>query len=752
MQFIDYKVKKATKKACNTSVSPPKPKHVRTIILKSFQGGIPTFYTELSKTIQSANPIQQYKSLVTLHRVIREGSPHLFGGYLTSFLNILNRVVGTPSHLSSYYVFQQISRHYMKYLQIRFVFHQKYKIFTGSLTINQKEPIPERYYSDQVCLLTLSNMMDLMDYLTVIPAPVIENYWGDNCKMDCTIPLILDSYDLYTSIVIFMRNLAHVEQNKSVFIFLVNRFKRIFGTLNKLYNLARKSNYITSLIDVPVLPSQIPGFEVTIEEKEKYIRSHPHAITKQPDKSYKAQKELFELQNRKVAIKKPTISPTELQQLNSVTKDFCSIFSSLLNGLTPPETTTDDNESKLERMACCLLEELSSINETTPVEEIKEFKDHLWKTFIGSQYLFGQRNINFAKQNKSEEAVISTLLEYQELVEPIQEICLKEDGISDLLGSIENFIQGLTDYGTDETSETVKAIENKPNKYQDLYDVAQLNEFEMNNPFESNSSIPKQNNQSSQNSQNQTSYTASIEPISPTKNLISFSPEPNDIINQNTTNKGNESQENMEMLNQHDYDGEIHKVSELHQRLNEQKIIKEKNNEPQHEIDLIDETSNTTDSLQKLLRIASLCENERIKEGNSTNGNYYEQQTGKSSNMWKDGLFSAAQTIVSNSLYLGDIFKSVCSQLVVAARVSMRPDSKLLNRLEEALTEVMTTSQNVIHVIKEKQKEKKFIVEEKGLKGKTQLMESKIRILKLQKELEEAQNEMYQLRKEEYGK
>ncbi|KAL7713401.1 ENTH domain protein [Entamoeba marina] len=701
MQFIDYK-------ACNTSVSPPKPKHVRTIILKSFQGGIPTFYTELSKTIQSANPIQQYKSLVTLHRVIREGSPHLFGGYLTSFLNILNRVVGTPSHLSSYYVFQQISRHYMKYLQI--------------------QPIPERYYSDQVY----------------------------NCKMDCTIPLILDSYDLYTSIVIFMRNLAHVEQNKSVFIFLVNRFKRIFGTLNKLYNLARKSNYITSLIDVPVLPSQIPGFEVTIEEKEKYIRSHPHAITKQPDKSYKAQKELFELQNRKVAIKKPTISPTELQQLNSVTKDFCSIFSSLLNGLTPPETTTDDNESKLERMACCLLEELSSINETTPVEEIKEFKDHLWKTFIGSQYLFGQRNINFAKQNKSEEAVISTLLEYQELVEPIQEICLKEDGISDLLGSIENFIQGLTDYGTDETSETVKAIENKPNKYQDLYDVAQLNEFEMNNPFESNSSIPKQNNQSSQNSQNQTSYTASIEPISPTKNLISFSPEPNDIINQNTTNKGNESQENMEMLNQHDYDGEIHKVSELHQRLNEQKIIKEKNNEPQHEIDLIDETSNTTDSLQKLLRIASLCENERIKEGNSTNGNYYEQQTGKSSNMWKDGLFSAAQTIVSNSLYLGDIvmnkkddetiiagveqFKSVCSQLVVAARVSMRPDSKLLNRLEEALTEVMTTSQN------------KFIVEEKGLKGKTQLMESKIRILKLQKELEEAQNEMYQLRKEEYGK
>ena len=45
-----------------------------TIIIRSYEGGIPTFYSELSKTIESDNPLQQYKSILTLHKVLREGN------------------------------------------------------------------------------------------------------------------------------------------------------------------------------------------------------------------------------------------------------------------------------------------------------------------------------------------------------------------------------------------------------------------------------------------------------------------------------------------------------------------------------------------------------------------------------------------------------------------------------------------------------------------------------------------------------
>ncbi|BFU18585.1 ENTH domain containing protein, putative [Entamoeba histolytica HM-1:IMSS-B] len=699
MQFVDYKVKLATRKACNTSNCPPKPKHIRTIVVKSFSGGVPSFYSELTKWILSFNPLQQYKSLVTLHRVLRDGSSQLLGGYLDAFLPTINRLVNTPQQLNAYYAFQQIIKHYAKYIQIRFVFHQKHRIFTGSLLVPHE--LPEEYYSDQKTLSVLSYMMDLMDYLLVIPLPIIQNYIGDNCKMDCTIPLILDSYSLVKDITFFLTNLAHIEQNQSVFTFLYDRFTKTYSKLNQLYSAAKNNGYIVSLIEVPNLPP-LPTFNVNDEERKLYLKKHPHSITKNNH-----------------------LQKTFLHQNNNNTKEilelgnhFSQQLSKLFDLLIPPQLSSEDPESKLETMASCLMQELQNPS------NLDDIKIHIWKTLIGTKYLLQQRNLDYVDANNNGEKVINELYDLQSIADKIKVSFQMNEGYEELQKYIEEFVSILSSSSAN-TSETTPT--NQDNDLV-LFD------------YIGDSSHDKVIQTSQDDFIDEQSFNSFIPP-----NL------------QNQENSSNEEEDFSIVLNQ--INDQINKIEDVRDAL---KNCNTNGNET------IKRFGDSTQGLIDFIQIAGECEKERIREGKEKNN-----QTYSNNEVWSEGLLSCAKKIVEWAQYISSAlmngepderilaglkqFKSHCSQLLTAARVSMEDQSPLLQRLEKSLCSLMSQIQKIIQNILSREQEQRQEIKEQnktqdnGIESKKELMESQVRVLQLQKELEKAQNHLYSLRKEEYN-
>ncbi|EKE39256.1 hypothetical protein ENUP19_0260G0018 [Entamoeba nuttalli] len=700
MQFVDYKVKLATRKACNTSNCPPKPKHLRTIVVKSFSGGVPSFYSELTKWILSFNPLQQYKSLVTLHRVLRDGSSQLLGGYLDAFLPTINRLVNTPQQLNAYYAFQQIIKHYSKYIQIRFVFQQKHRIFTGSLLVPHE--LPEEYYSDQKTLSVLSYMMDLMDYLLVIPLPIIQNYIGDNCKMDCTIPLILDSYNLVKDITFFLTNLAHIEQNQSVFTFLYDRFTKTYSKLNQLYSAAKNNGYIVSLIEVPNLPP-LPTFNVNEEERKLYLKKHPHSITK----NNHLQKTFLHPNNN-----------NNTKEILELGKHFSQQLSKLFDLLIPPQLSSEDPESKLETMASCLMQELQNPS------NLNDIKIHIWKTLIGTKYLLQQRNLDYVDANNNGEKVINELYDLQSTADKIKASFQMNEGYEELQKYIEEFVSILSSSSTN-TSETTPT--NQDNDLV-LFD------------YIGDSSHDKVIQTSQDEFIDETSFNSFILP-----NL------------QNQENSSNEEEEFSIVLNQ--INDQINKIEDVRDAL---KNCNTNGNET------IKRFGDSTQGLIEFIQIAGECEKERIREGKEKN-----KQTYSNNEVWSEGLLSCAKKIVEWAQYISSAlmngesderilaglkqFKSHCSQLLTAARVSMEDQSPLLQRLEKSLCSLMSQIQKIIQNILSREQEQRQDIKEQnktqdnGIESKKELMESQVRVLQLQKELEKAQNHLYSLRKEEYN-
>ncbi|EDR22011.1 hypothetical protein EDI_201170 [Entamoeba dispar SAW760] len=187
-----------------------------------------------------------------------------------------------------------------------------------------------------------------------------------------------------------------------------------------------------------------------------------------------------------------------------------------------------------------------------------------------------------------------------------------------------------------------------------------------------------------------------------------------------------------------------------------------------NENETIKRFGDSTQGLMEFIQIAGECEKERIREGKEKN-----IQTYSNNEVWSEGLLSCAKKIVEWAQYISSAlmngepderilaglkqFKSHCSQLLTAARVSMEDQSPLLQRLEKSLCSLMIQIQKIIQNILARQQEqqqetkKQNKTKENGIEGKKELMESQVRVLQLQKELEKAQNHLYSLRKEEYN-
>lgn len=92
-----------------------------------------------------------------------------------------------------------------------------------------------------------------------------------DCRVSPLVPLVIESYSIYTLTVHILKMLAKSGNNADVFAFLVERFRTQYSGLRKYYFTVSNIRFITSIIAVPVLSPEPPQFTVaqTVTTKEK---------------------------------------------------------------------------------------------------------------------------------------------------------------------------------------------------------------------------------------------------------------------------------------------------------------------------------------------------------------------------------------------------------------------------------------------------------------------------------------------------
>ena len=722
MQFQDTKVKIATRKACNTQNIPPKQKHVRTIIIKSYTGGIPTFISEISKTLQSSNMIQQYKSINTLQRVLIEGSDEILIHYLQILLSLFNKIINTPPTFHKNDIFRKINKHYLQYMQLRLIFHQKNPSIHSNLTLPNQQNIPEEYYSDQKCLTTISYAMDLMDYLLVLPLPLIQQYPNDTCKLDCCIPLIQDSFVLYNNIIFFMTNLAHIDQYQSVFNFLYDRLKKLYTKLNQLYLAARQNYYISMMIDIPYLPA-LPEFKISEEEKKKYMKQHPHSYSKQSQMNDKNQMKMKQQEK-------------ERNQLVTFGKSLNTINQELIQELVPSSIQSEDQEYRFVQFVNQFESQMDSLSN-------QQLQQAMWVIIKESKNILHDENIEYVVSNNSKENVINLLYSYQHQLNDWKSFGIdnqmKQIELQNINNQIEEFINSLISYVPPQQKSLSSMM---------LFDWDSFANDYNQNHFEN------KNNEFAFNDEDQFEF----------DNHNDFEMEPE--MKESKEIKHQESEEENDLQQYQNVINEIQQMNEIIESIQSKHTQPENQNETNEFIIQFEDISK---EVIELIKCSEHCEKERIKNGKQQSTNlYYQNET------WKEGLLSCAKRIVEwiqyiSNCIMNDIyderilvalkqFKSLCSQLVSAAKVSMNENSTSLHELEDITLNLKKKIEQLINDILSSQSQnqmKENEIKEKeiksdGIQSKKHLMESEIKVLQLQRELEHAQQQLYSLRKKEY--
>ena len=124
-------------KAVNNTETAPKQKHVRACILFTWDNpkyGAQSFWNTLKLQNPQADEVQAFKSLVTLHKVLRDGHPTMLQQSYRE-QNYLEVLASYSQRVSRGY--NPLLRAYVTFLKTKLTFHQARPEFNGSMSYEE---------------------------------------------------------------------------------------------------------------------------------------------------------------------------------------------------------------------------------------------------------------------------------------------------------------------------------------------------------------------------------------------------------------------------------------------------------------------------------------------------------------------------------------------------------------------------------------------------------------------------------------
>lgn len=254
------------RKALSEQPIPPKQKHVRAIILETYDARSSRFYFSTARELPlSTNPVVCWKFLVVLHKILRGGHPQCIkdaiheGNHLISLLNLWQ---GRYSDYETFIV------GLMKALLQKLKTHKLVSVLPGNMEVSAPELIavmgPNLNRQYEVC----GSFLDYQDTLLSFLRVALE--WAEKgrtsfassqiyCRLIALVQVIQDCAALYDLIIESLFNL-HTNVDHDILGMYRDRFVGQYEKMKKYFDVCGRINYLKSLITVPVLTGGPPNF------------------------------------------------------------------------------------------------------------------------------------------------------------------------------------------------------------------------------------------------------------------------------------------------------------------------------------------------------------------------------------------------------------------------------------------------------------------------------------------------------------
>ncbi|XP_033111530.1 huntingtin-interacting protein 1-like isoform X2 [Anneissia japonica] len=257
-------------KAINNQEVPVKEKHVRNVIIGSFQEkGAGTFWTVVSRLPMQGNPIVCWKFCHTLHKLMREGHEHAVKDSMKHSEHISD--LGSMwAHMQEGY--SKLINAYCSLLVTKIEFHKKYPTIPGNLALSDIEKDLEKLTENEINNY-FQLCVEIFDYLDALIATSdaifgsfdlsksISMTNSGQCRLSPLIPIIQDCSHLYDFSVRLMFKL-HACLPADILDGHRDRFKKQFDSLKTCFLRVKNLMYFRRLIQVPTLPDSPPNFFV----------------------------------------------------------------------------------------------------------------------------------------------------------------------------------------------------------------------------------------------------------------------------------------------------------------------------------------------------------------------------------------------------------------------------------------------------------------------------------------------------------
>lgn len=281
-------------KAIKAEESPAKEKHVRRTIIGTWQErGCSTFWSVIGRMPLPFQGIMCWKSLMVLHKVLREGHPNcLKDSYV--FKRTLKDLYVTYKLSTNLY--GQLIAHYLRSLQCKVDFHHKYPKLPGSLVFSEENQfkIPYRDINDVFHFAV--ELLDYQDLFLTLQDEIMKTLdksknnsqmLSAQCRIAPMVPLLKECSGLYDMIVFVMIKL-HKCLPQDTLSGHRSRFNSEFARLKTFCHDASNFTFITALTNIPALPDSPPNFLIHATEQP---RQKPKPVDEKPSTPIMPQKD-----------------------------------------------------------------------------------------------------------------------------------------------------------------------------------------------------------------------------------------------------------------------------------------------------------------------------------------------------------------------------------------------------------------------------------------------------------------------------
>nr|XP_054749520.1 huntingtin-interacting protein 1-like isoform X1 [Lytechinus pictus] len=273
------KIQTSVNKAINSQEVPVKEKHVRSIIIGTFQEkGASTFWSVVCRLPVQGNPVVCWKFCHTLHKVLREGHEEA-QKQLRQHTDHLKDLGTMWHHFHDGY--GKLNAAYCTLLNTKLEFHRKNPSMPGNLVLQEPEKDIEKMCENDInnYFQMSVEIFDYLESLITLQAAVFRSFDmsralsgtpSGQCRLSPLIPVILDSAQLYDFSVRLLYKL-HACLPSDTLEGHRSRFLKQFHALKEFYTKCSSIIYFRRLIQVPTLPADPPNFFVAAMNQDTYI-------------------------------------------------------------------------------------------------------------------------------------------------------------------------------------------------------------------------------------------------------------------------------------------------------------------------------------------------------------------------------------------------------------------------------------------------------------------------------------------------